>query len=159
MDSEKLHKEFRQGPKVAPLNMEDSEMNIQLTTSKAFGFTFALALAGLIAWPQAGIGWGKVGSGQLLSFQGQSTSIMAAEEDKQEEEVDWTLAGKDTRDSTEDETDWTLASRDAKESTEDETDWTLAKGEANDAEEDETDWTLASNDSSEEEEEVDWTLA
>lgn len=117
-------------------------MNTQLTTTKALSFTFALALAGLLAWPQMGTGWGKEGSGQLPLFDGKSIWIMATEEDHQEEEVDWTLAGKDTRDSSEDETDWTLA-----------------QGESDAADEDETDWTLASNDSSEEEGEVDWTLA
>lgn len=115
-------------------------MNTQLTTTKALGFSFALALAGLLAWPQAGTGWGEEGSAQWPSFEGKSTWIMATEEDKQKEEVDWTLASKDAR-----------------ESNEDETDWTLAKSASDDADEDETDWTLASNDSSEEE--VDWTLA
>ncbi len=132
-------------------------MNTQLTTTKALNFTFALALAGLLAWPQVGTGWGKEGSGQLPLFDGKFTWIMATEEDHQEEEVDWTLAGKDTRDSSEDETDWTLASSDAKDSEEDEADWPLAQGESDDADEDETDWTTASIDSSEEE--VDWALA
>lgn len=142
MDSEGIHKTFTAGTEGRLLYMEDSKMNTQLTTTKALSFTFALALAGLLAWPQMGTGWGKEGSGQLPLFDGKSTWIMATEEDHQEEEVDWTLAGKDTRDSSEDETDWTLA-----------------QGESDAADEDETDWTLASNDSSEEEGEVDWTLA
>ncbi|MFZ1745008.1 MAG: hypothetical protein WBO24_09545 [Nitrospirales bacterium] len=113
-------------------------MSTQLTTTKALSFTFALALAGLLAWPQVGTGWGKEGSGKLPLFDGKSTWIMATQEDDQEEVVDWTLASKDAKDSDEDKTDWTLA-----------------QGESDD----ETDWTLASNDSSKEEEEVDWTLA
>ncbi|WNM60255.1 hypothetical protein [Candidatus Nitrospira neomarina] len=117
-------------------------MSTRLTTTKAFSFTFALALAGLLAWPQMGTGWGKEGSGQLPLFDGKFTWIMATEADKQEEGVDWTLADRVSRDISGDETDWTLA-----------------HGESDAADEDETDWTLASNDSSEEEEEVDWTLA
>lgn len=142
MDSEGIHKAFTTGTEGRLLYMEDSKMNTRLTPTKALSFMFALALAGLLAWPQMGTGWGKEGSGQLPLFDGKSTWIMATEEDDQEEEVDWTLAGKDTRDSSEDETDWTLAQR-----------------ESDVANEDETDWTLASNVSSDEEEEVDWTLA
>ena len=141
------------------LFLEDLAMNTQLTPTKAITYTFALALAGLLAWPQAGALWGKEGNGQLPASVGTSTWIMAAQEDSQEPEVDWTLAGKETRDSSEDDTDWTLARKDAKDSEEDETDWTLAQGESDDADEDETDWTTAKNDSGEEEDEVDWTLA
>ncbi len=159
MDSEGIHKPFTVGTKGRLLFLEDLKMNTQLTPTKAITYTFALALAGLLAWPQAGTIRGKEGNGQLPVPDGQSTWIMATEEDNQETEVDWTLAGKDTKDSSEDDTDWTLARKDAKDSEEDETDWTLAQGESDDADEDETDWTTASNDSSEEEEEVDWTLA
>ncbi|MGP0591630.1 hypothetical protein ACTRXD_03700 [Nitrospira sp. T9] len=74
-------------------------MNTRLTPTKALSFMFALALAGLLAWPQMGTGWGMEGSGQLPLFDGKSTWIMATDEGIQEEEVDWTLAGKDTRDS------------------------------------------------------------
>lgn len=157
MDSEGIHKAFTTGTEGRLLYMEDSKMNTQLTPTKALSFMFALALTGLLAWPQVGTGWGKEDSGQLPLFDGKSTWIMATEEANQEEEVDWTLAGNDTRDSREDETDWTLASKDAKDSEKDETDWTLAQGESDDVDEDEADWTTASNDSSEEE--VDWALA
>lgn len=159
MDSEVIHKTFTAGTDGRILLLEDLKMNTQLTPTKAITYTFALALAGLLAWTQAGTIWGKEGNGQVPVSDGKSTWIMATEEDKQETEVDWTLAGKDTRDSSEDDTDWTLAQKDAKESEEDEPDWTLAQGESEDGDEDETDWTIASNDSSKEEEEVDWTLA
>ena len=142
MDSEVIHKTFTAGTDGRILLLEDLKMNTQLTPTKAITYTFALALAGLLAWTQAGTIWGKEGIGQLPVSDGKSTWIMATEEDKQETEADWTLAGKDTRDSSEDEPDWTLA-----------------QGESEDADEDETDWTIASNDSSKGEEEVDWTLA
>ena len=49
MDSEGTHKAFTTRTEGRPLNMEDSKMNTRMASKKAMGFTFALALAGLLA--------------------------------------------------------------------------------------------------------------
>ena len=49
MDSEGTHKAFTTRTERRPFNMEDSKMNTRMATKKAMGFTFALALVGLLA--------------------------------------------------------------------------------------------------------------